>query len=1457
MIMTQANPNPDASKPAGSEAPKKKSLGKKILIGLGVLVGVVVLFVLLLPTLLSTNAGKNFILGYVNDAISGKVEVDSISLGWFSGQSITGVKVVDPSGQTVATVAKIDMPSVRPTTFLDMSNDLGTITIDKPEVNLVKNADGTTNIDAAFKPKASSASASGSSGSSSSASSKIVGPRGVIQVNALTVTAKGFAPQTATVNVSTLTVDAKDLGKLGLAFKGDATYGADKGLLGGDLTVQGLITPAGDIAADKAKVVGTVEARKLPVAVADALANQNGLLVSLLGKELNIEIKTDISQAGGDASVKADSENLTVDLAVTKQGDAITLGKGTSAVKLSIKRDAINDLMKKNAAPATLKKDVNIALTIKSLSVPMLNGAVDTNKLKLAAELTADDVLLDITSNNIGAFEWKGTRLVVEIPEALEKEAKVTLTGGSPTTGGVNVLASVRNLTGAKVIGVDAKVDNIPLNVVDTLAKQEGKLVALLGEKLELVRVQAALNADQQGSVSLTIKSGNLNGGVYANLKPSGVSLDGGQKSAIGLAMSPAAFAKFMGPNPAMTLKQPLTVDLKLNTFNLPKKGEAYDTDNAAADIELVLGDIAADMPGKPAINWARTTISVKSAALAEAVTVKMNGGSPASGKLDLTAQVTKPMDDKRTIKADGELTQFPVALADAFGAQEGKLVALLGERLELVKIKADLNADQTGNASLSIKSLNLNGGLGVAMKADGVALDGAQKNEIAMVMSPAAFAKFMGANPPMTLKQPLAVDLKLNAFSLPKKADAYVTEKLAADVQVVVGDIAADIPGKPPVNWAKTTVSVKTAALGEALAVVAKGGSEASGKLDMTVDVTKPLDDKRTVAAKGELTSFPVAVADAFGAQDGKLVALIGAQIKSLKFGADMVPAKPIRATVDLLADQAEAKLGVTVDTAAKTAVVDAGNYVKLTLTPAASAKLMPPTPPAVPAAGAPAAPAPAGPPQNFKHTEAVDFEVQFADKVQVGWLEVPVKVAAVKPADAKTATDAAPAAPQTTMALDPARTSFNIKVKHNKGALLMTRTGESMKLGAGEYTIKSTNPGKEISINGQSALQGVKTGATIPPGEFKIEKVLVRNMKFEGFAPVTKNFDVDARLGGKNIPVEAVDTYMAKNGQYSSILGSDLDFGAGLGTEKTIFHLDGTGVPEMTGPLDAQLTTRLAGKQVATADLAGDLKGGKFTATKDNVVSIMMTEELSKQYLEKIAPVIQAMSGERASSVTLKKGYTAIASPFDMKSLAGTINVDLGTLKLMKGGTLTSLFSTLAKFYAPAQKLVDSDYSAAFTPVDVATAGGKASYTGWNMNAGPVQLAFDGNVDYVNSVIDSMTIHVKGETFKDVKALANTIKPGESVKIKVTGTLSKPKLDFGDLIALGAKAAAGNLLKGETGEKVNNLLDGVLGGKKSEEKSPTTQEAPKKDEKKDDVGNLINEGFNLFGPKKDEKKK
>ena len=107
-----AGPGPlrkPAAPPTPAPAKKKKARwGRRILIGVVVLVLLLVGLVALLPTLLSTGAGKSIATNAVNGQIPGQIQIGSWSVGWFSGTSVDGLKLFDQQGALIFELNKLD-----------------------------------------------------------------------------------------------------------------------------------------------------------------------------------------------------------------------------------------------------------------------------------------------------------------------------------------------------------------------------------------------------------------------------------------------------------------------------------------------------------------------------------------------------------------------------------------------------------------------------------------------------------------------------------------------------------------------------------------------------------------------------------------------------------------------------------------------------------------------------------------------------------------------------------------------------------------------------------------------------------------------------------------------------------------------------------------------------------------------------------------------------------------------------------------------------------------------------------------------------------------------------------------------------------------------------------------------------------------------------------------------------
>ncbi|UCD75211.1 MAG: hypothetical protein JSV91_15680 [Phycisphaerales bacterium] len=78
--------------------------GRKILIGITILVLLLAVIIALLPSLAQTGPGRSFIAGAISGRINGKAEIDGLDLSWFGEQTVTGLTIIDASGGEAASL---------------------------------------------------------------------------------------------------------------------------------------------------------------------------------------------------------------------------------------------------------------------------------------------------------------------------------------------------------------------------------------------------------------------------------------------------------------------------------------------------------------------------------------------------------------------------------------------------------------------------------------------------------------------------------------------------------------------------------------------------------------------------------------------------------------------------------------------------------------------------------------------------------------------------------------------------------------------------------------------------------------------------------------------------------------------------------------------------------------------------------------------------------------------------------------------------------------------------------------------------------------------------------------------------------------------------------------------------------------------------------------------------------
>ncbi|CAN5382786.1 hypothetical protein BH09SUM1_BH09SUM1_03250 [soil metagenome] len=126
---------------------RKKKWAKRILKIFGVLFALLLLFILLLPTIISVLPIEGFISRKASDMVPGTIEIKGISLGWISSIKIDGIKLTDNSTPPVVFLEADRFSVEHGLAKIALSADrLGKVRLDNFAVNLQRRKNGDFNF---------------------------------------------------------------------------------------------------------------------------------------------------------------------------------------------------------------------------------------------------------------------------------------------------------------------------------------------------------------------------------------------------------------------------------------------------------------------------------------------------------------------------------------------------------------------------------------------------------------------------------------------------------------------------------------------------------------------------------------------------------------------------------------------------------------------------------------------------------------------------------------------------------------------------------------------------------------------------------------------------------------------------------------------------------------------------------------------------------------------------------------------------------------------------------------------------------------------------------------------------------------------------------------------------------------------------------------------------------------
>ena len=548
---------------AGGNAVRTRGRRKRwrwVVWGVGAGALLLAVFIALLPTLLSHQAGANWLASRINARIPGTVSADHVDLHWFNGITVLDVTLSGPGDVgRVARVETVRLADAGVWALLIGSRELGAVTVEGVKLNLERDAAGRMNLDRALgtawfggpdvdedaETDGRDGSVGGDDSGGDGGNGSAVPPGLVLDVAlrdlAATMQGAGFEAVEVTLPRATLTVAGPT--RLGLTLEATVQQGADDGRVKLAATADDLFNEAGQWSVERARFDVDGSVFRLPLPAVDRLlgwdppvgaagggAGANGAaggtLTTLLGPRLEASVRLTGGLADLDGLVTAQSERLSLRQPVNFDERRVSVGEaftGESTVERSVEgADRAGDgpadpsggeltvtpeawrAVLGDAVPALLGP-VRLVFALDEFEAPRAGGSLDLGRTRygLTLRLAGDDRLrLDVPGRGTldATLDLRVGSTEADRSAAMRVGSDLAINDASGRLEAV--IEARRSDAGWRAGTVEATLGALPMPVVDALTGQGDRLTATLGETVGL---SVLATADGRGGYGLTV----------------------------------------------------------------------------------------------------------------------------------------------------------------------------------------------------------------------------------------------------------------------------------------------------------------------------------------------------------------------------------------------------------------------------------------------------------------------------------------------------------------------------------------------------------------------------------------------------------------------------------------------------------------------------------------------------------------------------------------------------------------------------------------------------------------------------------------------------------------------------------------------------------------------------------------------------------------------------------------
>ncbi len=706
--------------------------------------------VLVMPSLVNTSRGKSFVLDMINSSIAGKVELDRLRLGWFTGQSVSGLTLRDSRGDIVISNARLNAPDLQLLSALFGSRNYGQIEASVDEIHIRQVKNDPTNLEEIVSEPTGGRVRGGSVGAAMALPTDM-------NLN-LDFTADRIIYESPGMDrIENENVKAglqmSKLAKINLSLESDLTRAGKKSRMLADIEIENAFDDSGNPQLGKANVKADVKLPELPVDAIDQLTGGRGRLAAIIGPVLAVNINAGGSVDNMTVTIKAGSDRLNADINLENDRGTLRFGKNAK-VNLELTPDAYATLVGRNqdgTAMTRLEQPVTFNLHIADAAIGQDGDKFDPANSAIDAELTISDIKL--VSSDQQSYAVRNAILSID-----KQRGRDLFTGNlqavaevNDTSRQVKLNVAAENILGGgrETYSLDAA--ELPVVFADVIAGTGGRIAELIGESLN-ARVDIHPASDNGYAFTSSVNTDVLDSRLSGRYGPEELLvLDDGGK--VDLSVSPAAFIAWAGSTdqqtgrmnpPAMTLQKNMAVHVGIDQFEL-----ALQQSPGSVGIDPKRTRVAMSVEVPEAVFIEKETdrkVIVDQAALSIDATdlrrfinllaeVKVRSGedvpgrksSQQPGQLVLKARaeqfvneqgVVQP--DRMSVSADGDIRHMPGSLIDATLKQDGILAAVLGDQAG-GSIKLDYQPGRESDVDIDLKSDNVTSRISASVSPEGI----------------------------------------------------------------------------------------------------------------------------------------------------------------------------------------------------------------------------------------------------------------------------------------------------------------------------------------------------------------------------------------------------------------------------------------------------------------------------------------------------------------------------------------------------------------------------------------------------------------------------------------------------------------------------------------------------------------------------------------------------------------